>query len=1052
MVIKNIILTFVAMFAVLSIPADKLLVSDPQVEASGAVSREFPVAEMAVGSEQVTVVNAGLPAPVAMPVSVLPGYIPPVAAAKTVTVPVEIVSNIKAAANPEISIMPKFVAKKETIIGVPKLVKMPGDARGFLVSEWLNVPNDVVDRVKTLPVPAFPKPRMKAFSLTAAAPLRLSTEISKRQLLPLLPKALITVPAARPILSTKNVALKESPAIFTRQLLPLLPKPLAAKPAVRSFELTGTTASNISTKITSRQLLPLLPEPAVAKPTFRSFSLIETTSSLSTSSVRTRPLQQLLIEPVIAKPTLRAFALTGTTSPQITTIVAERDLMPLLPVALFRSNMTAETLSSLVSQAPVTRQLMPLLPNSLTRPSLLTETTSSLATSPLEGRRLLPLLELPVIIKQTKPVAGTLDAALTAVNIPPARDPNPVLISGQRALNPLGIIPLPSEMLIAEVETKPASGPSIEASLANEKANTVKPSAAPLPLLITAQNGFSTDMLRPMSARPVFPPNPNSGAPIVTADNSSSSAADGSFCDQNFQGPPIRFSQTVELKLDDLLNQLSQRFGVNFIVGPEISQLPLNVKAGSIPWNVLLRSQLYLSGVRANCINENTIELVRTDKVSALEKARTEAENLETRYYKLKYIQPISSETRNIAGQTSTSTAGGSQSAGSNSSSGGCQQQNSGAGGGGGSGGGGIGGGQSSNLPQRCKFERLMQEIRQILGINDGGGLERIESNGGSTVTLKATDSGRRAYVGQVPGRNMLWIYGTPSQFREIDDLVKRTDVPPWQVVIKGLIYTANEDKIKDVGLRTTITTGTGNPNGGVFGDTLGTLGTLFDFSALIGTVDFNVQASALQRDGVISIKARPFSTVLDGFPADLTVGRQVPVIVQAVNPIGGAAPGSLTILQAANLLNVTPHVIDDDNGVPIAVNLELNLNSNEVDAAVSGQGIPIIAVRSIQSNFNINMDQTAILGGFTVDSDSKTVSKTPGLGDIPLIGELFKRRIRTQQVNRLYFAISVSVLPWKANIETVDVSGATTQPPSITPEMKKRADKAEPRQVVDPK
>jgi type II secretory pathway component GspD/PulD (secretin) len=508
---------------------------------------------------------------------------------------------------------------------------------------------------------------------------------------------------------------------------------------------------------------------------------------------------------------------------------------------------------------------------------------------------------------------------------------------------------------------------------------------------------------------------------------------DGSFCDANYVGGSMTFDRNIQSTLDDLLNQVHDRFGVNFLTAPNIGTIPINIKANDIPWTTLLRSQLSLLGIRATCAPGNAIELIRNVELTNLEKEASEAAKLETRYIKLKYLQPSSSENKNIAGQSS-----GGGSSGGQGGSGGCQS--------GGQGGGGQsgGGGQANNIPQRCKFERLMSEIRQILGLNDGAQTAAIGTDNGGGIS-------KRPYVGQVPGRNMLLVNASSSQLKEIGDLISHADVPPFQVIIKGLIYTANEDKLKDIGVQTTITdTGSGRTTGGIFGHTLGSLGTLFDFSTLVGTIDFNVQASALQRDGVISIKSRPFATVLDGDSTELTVGRQVPVLIQAINPIGGA-PGTLQILQAANLLSVTPHVIDDEKGNPTAVNLELQLESNDVDQSVNSQGVPAISVRSIQSNFILNQEQTAILGGFTVDSDSRTVTKTPGLGDIPILGELFKRRVRATAINRLYFAISVSVIRYGGVIEPVIVPGANTDPPSLTPELLKRAERAEPKQVVSP-
>jgi type II secretory pathway component GspD/PulD (secretin) len=140
----------------------------------------------------------------------------------------------------------------------------------------------------------------------------------------------------------------------------------------------------------------------------------------------------------------------------------------------------------------------------------------------------------------------------------------------------------------------------------------------------------------------------------------------------------------------------------------------------------------------------------------------------------------------------------------------------------------------------------------------------------------------------------------------------------------------------------------------------------------------------------------------------------------------------------------VTPHVIDDENGNPVAVNLELQLESNDVDTAVISQGLPAVTRRSIQSKLILNQDKTVILGGFTVDSNSDTVSKTPGLGDIPILGYLFKRKVRSDQINRLYFALSVSVVPYGSIIEPVVVPGATTNIPTITPKMLKQSEKGE--------
>ena len=537
-------------------------------------------------------------------------------------------------------------------------------------------------------------------------------------------------------------------------------------------------------------------------------------------------------------------------------------------------------------------------------------------------------------------------------------------------------------------------------------------------------------------------------------------APDGNYCDPNFVGSPISFSQTSQLRLDDLLDQIHNRFGINFLMGPGLRGLPINIKTGSIPWNVLLKSQLFVSGVRARCINTNTIELVENTSLSKLQ----DSADLTTKFIKLKFLQRTSSGTVDLAGRSSGGSGGGGSCG-----AGGSGSQSS-SGGSGGSGGGGQNG-ETAAQQQSSRFDKLIIEIEKVLGIRSmtessafgAGGGGGGGGNGGQTEERRTN-----RFVTQIPGRNILVVRATDDEFALIDEIIKRADRPPFQVVIKGLVYTANQQKLLDLGIQTNVIGGTpsslssppttgsngtptvpGSPvHGTGFGHTAGSVGSLFDFSAMVGSFTFQLQANAFEQNGVISIKSRPFTTVLDGLCTTLDVGPSLPIVVDST--LGGQ--GSVTFVNAANNLSVTPYVVDDENGNPIAVTLGVQITANDIDQSNVTQGIPAITQRSIQTQLLLSPDKTAILGGFTVDSDQKSIIKTPGLGDIPIFGELFKRRTRNLQVNRLYFALSVEVIPYGQAIEPVQIPGATTQPPSLTPAQLDRSNKAEPKQVVPPK
>ena len=615
---------------------------------------------------------------------------------------------------------------------------------------------------------------------------------------------------------------------------------------------------------------------------------------------------------------------------------------------------------------------------------------------------------------------------------------------GRSALSAMSVAPRPSAapLPIAVPKMLPAESEVLNENIAPLHFEDAAPAADAAPLQITVGDSglpvpSETPVVSPAtvaSAATTGKTDPPAKA-LAPAKNPAQTAAN--FCDQSYVGEPLTFTQTMDLKLNDLLNQIHRRYGINFLMGGNIGDAVINLKTNDIPWNVLLRSQLFLNGIRARCLNGNTIELVKNEELSRL---RDTAE-VETRFVKLKFLQRTTQGSVDLAGRSQ----GGGQ--------GGCSGMSGGGGqsGSGGQSGGGGGGqnGETAATQGSSKFDQLVKEIEKILGLRSMTE-SSVGGNGGQSQNAANVEEIRTdRFVTQIPGRNILMIRATDYEHDLIDQIISRADRPPFQVVIKGLVYTASQDRLRDIGVE--LSWGEGNPSqrtsGGVFGHTIGSSGTLFDFSTIMGTFDFNVQATAFQENGVISVKSRPFATVLDGLCTTLNVGRELPIVIDST--LGGQ--GDVVFVNAANNLAVTPYVVDDENGNPMAVTLDLRLDANELDSSVTARGIPAVSRRSIQTQLLLGEEKTAILGGFTVDQDSRTVSKTPGLGDIPIIGELFKRRIRDTRVNRLYFAITATVVPYGEAIRPVDVPGATTDPPSVTPAMLERSKKGEQEQVTDP-
>lgn len=513
---------------------------------------------------------------------------------------------------------------------------------------------------------------------------------------------------------------------------------------------------------------------------------------------------------------------------------------------------------------------------------------------------------------------------------------------------------------------------------------------------------------------------------VAQAQSSPGSTGQGvqawNFCDEKFVGGTMTLTASY-VTMDTLLTEIHQRFGINFIPGDGIASIEVNAKAVEIPWTDLLRSELSINSIRAKCVSDKTIELVKSDKLREMQAFA----DVKSEFIKLKYLQPAVLGTVDVAGRSGEGSSGGSgQGCGSGS---------------------GSGSGSSGGSGQGCgNFEKLLENIRKILGVKD---------------STRGDGSRFDRGVMHISGRNILLIRGgSQEELDLIKQIIEKADRPPFQVIVKGLVYIANENKALDVGIQSNIIastnakrapgqgsvtggTGAGTGTGTVtstaplrsvgIGYQTPTPGNLFDILALIGTTDFNLQANALATRGIISVKSRPFAMVLDGQQSELNIGRQIPVIIQAQNSFGTGAPGALQILAASNILQIQPFVLDNEKGEPVGVNLGLRFESNDVDLSVTSQGVPSINRQAIQTNLMLGQDKTIILGGFTVDSESDSKSKVPGLGDLPGIGWLFKRKVKGNQMNRLYFAISVSVVPFGSVIEPVVVPGATTDIPTPT-------------------
>ncbi|MBC5816231.1 MAG: type II secretion system protein GspD [Candidatus Eremiobacteraeota bacterium] len=161
-----------------------------------------------------------------------------------------------------------------------------------------------------------------------------------------------------------------------------------------------------------------------------------------------------------------------------------------------------------------------------------------------------------------------------------------------------------------------------------------------------------------------------------------------------------------------------------------------------------------------------------------------------------------------------------------------------------------------------------------------------------------------------------------------------------------------------------------------------------------------NATLNAMVTKGHATILATPKLVTLNNKEADLLIGQTYPVVFYDAK-IGGQ---QVQFVDIGVKLRLTPTI-----GVDGSVTAEMHPEYSAIQGFVGGY--PILANRKVDSTLRVRDSETIVLGGLLRDIDSDTVQKVPGLGDIPVFGNLFKNRAHSRERDEVVFLITPHIL-----------------------------------------
>ena len=329
-----------------------------------------------------------------------------------------------------------------------------------------------------------------------------------------------------------------------------------------------------------------------------------------------------------------------------------------------------------------------------------------------------------------------------------------------------------------------------------------------------------------------------------------------------------------------------------------------------------------------------------------------------------------------------------------------------------------------------------------------GGAIQALSApaaNPGGASTQSTTplnNANQPSTGGQIqadPSTNSLIITASEPQYRQLRAVIDKLDGRRAQVMVESLIVEVNADKAAEFGIQwqtaiggrgaigtnsslaganilsLSAATAAGTPAQPSTGFNIG-LGTRINGLNALGLV-----ARFLESNGEGNVLSTPNLLTLDNEEAKIVIGQNVPFVTgQYTNT--GSSTSTVSPFQTIErkdvglTLRVRPQ-ISENGTVKMTIFQEV---SSVLASTVNNANGPTTSKRSIESNVLVDDGSIIVIGGLLQDEYSRSTEKVPGLGDVPIFGNLFKSEVRSRKKTNLMVFLRPVVVRDNSGSETL--------------------------------
>ncbi|KFN42002.1 hypothetical protein N787_04340 [Arenimonas metalli CF5-1] len=318
--------------------------------------------------------------------------------------------------------------------------------------------------------------------------------------------------------------------------------------------------------------------------------------------------------------------------------------------------------------------------------------------------------------------------------------------------------------------------------------------------------------------------------------------------------------------------------------------------------------------------------------------------------------------------------------------------------------------------------EEIARLLTEDSKSSSGGGGAASGGGGGLQQAAKGFLSARGS-VSFDNRTNTLLLIDTAKKIQEIRTLLATLDRPVDQVLIEARIVVASEVFARELGVIFGVQDRVGtlgaaaeagestSDSGFLVGLPASTPAGLLNLSILRSDISLDLELSALEEEGRGEVVSNPRVITANQREAIIRQGDEVGYLTIQPSTTPGAVPQATVAFKEVLLeLKVTPTITQDGR-----VYLNLMVKKDEVDELVAnpaGGFVPQISKREVSTAVLIDNGQTVVVGGVYEFSSREDLRKVPFLGDLPVLGNLFKNKSKSSDKAELLIFVTPRILP----------------------------------------